>query len=295
MTMLFNFMLSAHVFLALARHSAVPLCNLVEGEPRPPANGQWLNFLRNLDELSLERLPAEQQEAVFDVFAPDPDMRIFNRGIRRRLAPLLGGSRSLMELALSLLFTLPGSPLLMYGDEIGMGDDLSLPGRNAVRTPMQWSSELNAGFSVSEALIAPVIKSGPYAYPEVNVHNEREDGSSFLNWVKKLIALRKEYAEIGVKPIQLIDTEEEDSRVLVHSFPPRDVQRDRHPVIFFHNLADQEVDVSIRLRQHEPAQVSTPLGSGKIVCTDLDRLEVRLPKNGYLWVCGLLPQALKTK
>ncbi len=185
MNMLFNFMLGPHVLLAFARGKAHPLRDYLKNIYIPPEKDVWLNFLRNHDEFSLEKMPEEQRQAVFEKFAPEEYMRIYGRGIRRRLAPMLsenghGMDRQQVELAYSLLFSAPGTPLMMYGDEIGMGDDLALSGRTAVRTPMQWSKERNAGFSKAQRLIAPVISAGPYGYEQVNVSDQQAEPGIFL-------------------------------------------------------------------------------------------------------------------
>ena len=139
--MLFDFMLNDALVLAMARQTAEPLVAALRDCPVLPPGGQWATFLRNHDEIDLSRLTAEQRAEVFEAFGPDADMRLYDRGIRRRLAPMLGGDRRRIELAYSLQFTLRGTPVVRYGEEIGMGDDLSLPGRNSIRTPMQWSGE----------------------------------------------------------------------------------------------------------------------------------------------------------
>src|SRR5215213_9091726 len=140
--MLYNFLLNNYLFLALAQQRSAPIARALRLLPPVPPSGQWVNFLRNFDELDLERLTEEERQAVYHAFAPDPEMRIFGRGIRRRLAPMLNDPRRVL-MAYSLMMSLPGSPLLMYGDEIGIGEDLSLPGRDAVRTAMQWSKHAN--------------------------------------------------------------------------------------------------------------------------------------------------------
>ncbi|MFL5582016.1 MAG: glycosyl hydrolase, partial [Gemmatimonadaceae bacterium] len=147
-------------------------------------------------ELDLGRLTEEQRQLVFEKFGPDPDMQLYDRGIRRRLAAMLG-ARPQLELAYSLLFALPGTPVLRYGDEIGMGDDLSLDERNSVRTPMQWSRETNGGFTTAEKPVMPVITKGPFGCEHVNVEEQRRDGNSLLNWTVRMIRLRKECPEIG--------------------------------------------------------------------------------------------------
>ena len=164
MQMMFNFEVNQHLFLAMATADSRSLKKAMQSTKRRPATAQWGQFLRNHDELDLGRLKVEERNAVFAAFGPDPDMQLYNRGIRRRLAPMLEGDRRRLELAYSLMMTLPGTPVIRYGDEIGMGDNLKLPERNCARTPMQWSTEPNAGFTKSDKLVMPVISSGPYSF-----------------------------------------------------------------------------------------------------------------------------------
>src|SRR5213078_296260 len=145
--MLFDFMLNGRLILALARRDPEPILEGVRTTPSIPEGAQWATFLRNHDEIDLSRLTTDQRDEVFAEFGPDPSMRLYDRGIRRRLAPMLGGDRARLEMAYSLQFTLRGTPVLRYGEEIGMGEDLSLPGRQAIRTPMQWSPSKGGGFS----------------------------------------------------------------------------------------------------------------------------------------------------
>ncbi|MDX5436529.1 MAG: trehalose synthase, partial [Pontibacter sp.] len=198
LNMLFNFILDNYIFLALAREEAKPIADWLR-KPLPPENCQWANFLRNLDELDLERLTAEERQEVFERFAPEDNMRIFNRGIRRRLAPMLQGNRSHLEMVYSLLFSMPGSPLLVYGDEIGMGEDLEQSGRGSVRLPMQWNDQKNGGFSdaAREKVVWPPLSSGPFSYKKINVRSQHQKQHSLLEWMKKLIRLRKHCREIG--------------------------------------------------------------------------------------------------
>jgi maltose alpha-D-glucosyltransferase/alpha-amylase len=142
------------------------------------------------DELDLGRLTDEQRQTVYDKLGPDPNMQLYNRGIRRRIAPMLG-NRPQWELAYSMMFSLPGTPTIRYGDEIGMGDDLRLKERNSVRTPMQWSEEPQAGFSSAKKTVLPVISKGPYSYTRVNVEAQRRDPNSLLSWTERMIRLRK--------------------------------------------------------------------------------------------------------
>ncbi len=178
--MMFNFYVNQHLFYALATADTQPLKEALEATKELPETAQWGQFLRNYDELDLGRLTDEQREKVFARFASEKHMQIFDRGSRRRLAPMLGDRRQL-ELAYSLVFSLPGSPVLRYGDEIGMGDDLELEGRDAVRTPMQWSDEAQGGFSTASETVHPVVDSGVYSTDEVNIEAQRRDPASLLN------------------------------------------------------------------------------------------------------------------
>ncbi|WP_051038419.1 alpha-amylase family glycosyl hydrolase [Gloeocapsa sp. PCC 7428] len=164
--------------------------------------------MRHHDELALDRLSQTQQEEVFQAFAPDENMRIYGHGIRRRLPPMMNGERRRIELVYSLMFNLPGTPLLRYGEEIGMGEDLSLPGRNSVRTPMQWSDAPNGGFSnaPADALVRSVIAEGEYGYQRVNVATEQRDPNSLINWMERLIRTRKPCQELGTGLWQILAT-----------------------------------------------------------------------------------------
>src|SRR6201998_3212436 len=157
MHMMFNFQVNQHLFYALASADSRPLAKALAATKPRPATAQWGLFLRNHDALALRRLTNAQPAAVFKAFGPDKSMQLYDRGIRRRLAPMLGGDRRRLELAYSLMCTLPGTPVIRYGDEIGMGDDLDLPERNCARTPMQWSTEPNAGFTESDRPCMPPI------------------------------------------------------------------------------------------------------------------------------------------
>ena len=196
MHMLFNFFVNQHVFYALASGDVRPLMKALRATQMSSNSAQWGHFLRNQDELDLGRLTDEQRQAVFAQFGPEPRMQLYDRGIRRRLASMIG-NRAQLELAYSLLFTLPGTPVIRYGEEIGMGDDLSLKERDAVRTPMQWSDEPHGGFSVADKSILPVIDKGAYAYTNVNAATQRRDPESLLNWTERIIRMRKECPEIG--------------------------------------------------------------------------------------------------
>jgi len=217
MNMLFNFLLCNHLWLALADQSVDPIHRAMGLVPKPPASCQWANFLRNLDELDLEQMPAADRLRVMDAFAPEEDMRIFGRGIRRRTAPMLGDAGR-VKMAWSLLFSLPGTPCLTYGDEIGMGEDPGQPGRDAVRAPMQWNDSPGAGFSRAspDRLIQPVIDTGPFGCRQVNVRRQQDDPDSLLAHIRQLAALRRTLPEIGDGSTNPLETG--DKAVLGHSY-----------------------------------------------------------------------------
>jgi maltose alpha-D-glucosyltransferase/alpha-amylase len=194
--LMFNFFVNQYLFYALASGESASLIKALEDTRLQFDGSQWAHFLRNHDELDLGRLTDEERQKVFEKFGPEETMHLYDRGIRRRLSPMMG-SRQETELAYSLMFSLPGTPVLRYGDELGMGDDLTLKEREAVRTPMQWSSEKNSGFSDADKLVHPVISEGYYSYKHVNVENQRRDPGSLLNWITSMIRLRKECVEIG--------------------------------------------------------------------------------------------------
>jgi maltose alpha-D-glucosyltransferase / alpha-amylase len=201
-----------------------------------PASGQWGVFLRNHDELDLGRLTEKQRQRVFAAFGPNKEDQLYDRGIRRRLAPMLGGDRRRLELAYSLMFTLPGTPVMRYGDELGMGDDLSLPERTCGRTPMQWSTEPNGGFTKSDKPIVPVISDGPYGFEHVNAAEQRRETNSMLNWSERIIRMRKEVPEIGWGDFEIVKTG--DRAVLGVRYDWRN-----NSVLFLHNLAREPREV----------------------------------------------------
>lgn len=180
MHMAFNFFVNQQLFLALAEEDGSHLCKAFERQPRLSSQNQWLNFLRHHDELSLKLLNDKERQSIYHKFAPDKNMLIFESGIRRRIAPMMQGNRKHMELAYSLLFSLPGVAMLRYGDEIGMGENLALEGRNSVRTPMQWSEAPHGGFSAANInKNVPVIEDEVFGFRTVNVRRQQQDGSSF--------------------------------------------------------------------------------------------------------------------
>lgn len=238
MHMMFNFQVNQSLFYALASADIGPLTKALKATKPRPATAQWGQFLRNHDELDLGRLTEKQRQAVFAAFGPDKSMQLYDRGIRRRLAPMLQGDRRRLELAYSLMMTLPGTPVLRYGDEIGMGDDLSLPERECARTPMQWSDEPEAGFTRSGVPHKPVIASGPYGYEHVNVARQRRDPQSLLNWMERIIRMRKEVPEIGWGDFEVVETGRPDVLALRYDWR-------ENSVLVVHNLSAEACEVPI--------------------------------------------------
>jgi maltose alpha-D-glucosyltransferase/alpha-amylase len=195
--MMLNFPVNQRLYYALATGDIAPLMKALEDTYRRPHAAQWVNFLRSHDELDLGRLTDTQRQRVFDAFGPEKTMQLYNRGIRRRLAPMLDNDRRRLELAYSLVFTLPGTPMLGYGDEIGMGDDLSLPERECARTAMQWSADRHGGFTTARRSRVPVIDDDWYGFEKVNVEDQRRDPHSMLNWMERKIRMRRECPEIS--------------------------------------------------------------------------------------------------
>jgi maltose alpha-D-glucosyltransferase/alpha-amylase len=278
--MSFNFWLNQHLFLALARGDATPVRDAWEQLPPLPAMCQWNNFLRSHDEADFGRLTEAQRQEVFKAFGPEPDMQLYDRGVRRRLAPMLGNDRRRLELVHSLLLTLPGTPVLRYGDEIGMGDNLTLPHREAVRTPMQWSAQANAGFSAApaEALSLPVIDEGEYAFTAVNVEQQRHDADSLLNWLERMLRRRKECPAFGFGDCVFIDTGHRE--VLAHR-----CVHDGIAAIAVHNFSGK------RIRLHLPVLAAGVEGAcvHDLLAGRRDELgadggcDVELPAYGYRW------------
>ncbi|WP_327000473.1 maltose alpha-D-glucosyltransferase [Dactylosporangium sp. NBC_01737] len=192
--MAFHFPLMPRIFMAVRRESRVPISEILAQTPAIPENCQWGTFLRNHDELTLEMVTDEERDYLYTEYAQDPRMRL-NLGIRRRLAPMLGNDRNQIELFTSLLLSLPGSPVIYYGDEIGMGDNVYLGDRDGVRTPMQWNVDRNGGFSRSDPsrLYLPMNNGWVYGYQSVNVERQQEEPASLLHWTRRMLAIRKRH------------------------------------------------------------------------------------------------------
>jgi maltose alpha-D-glucosyltransferase/alpha-amylase len=282
--MMFNFEVNQHLFLAMATADSRSLKRAMQWTKKRPATAQWGQFLRNHDELDLGRLKDKERNAVFAAFGPEPEMQLYDRGIRRRLAPMLEGDRRRLELAYSLMITLPGTPVIRYGDEIGMGDNLKLPERNCARTPMQWSTEPHAGFTKSDKPVLPVIDAGPYGFEHINVAAQRRDPDSLLNWMERIIRMRKEVPEIGWGDFSFISAQAKE--VLIMRYEWRN-----NAVLFVHNLSGlpREVSFSVSNGQEEACTLINLLSDNHSQPIDGDRHRILLEPYGYRWyrVCGL--------
>jgi maltose alpha-D-glucosyltransferase / alpha-amylase len=237
MHMMFNFQANQNLFYAFASSDSRPLQKALKSTKPRPKTAQWGMFLRNHDELDLGRLTERQRQTVFTAFGPEPGMQLYGRGIRRRLAPMLGGDRRRIELAYSLLFTLPGTPVLRYGDELGMGDNLALPERQCARTPMQWSNEPQSGFTKCDKPVVSVIKTGPFGYEHVNAARQRRDPNSMLNWTERIIRMRKEVPEIGWGDFELITTRQASVLAMRYDWL-------NNSVLFLHNFASTPKEIA---------------------------------------------------
>jgi maltose alpha-D-glucosyltransferase / alpha-amylase len=217
--MAFNFPLMPRMFMSIHMEDRYPIIDIYEQTPPIPDNSQWALFLRNHDELTLEMVTDEERDYMYRVYANDAEARI-NLGIRRRLSPLLGSNRRKIELMNGLLFSLPGTPVLYYGDEIGMGDNIYIGDRNGVRTPMQWSGDRNAGFSRAnpQKLYLPIITDPEHHFATVNVETQQNNPHSLLWWMKRLIALRKKFKAFGRGTIEFIQPSNNKALVFIRRY-----------------------------------------------------------------------------
>ena len=276
--MLFDFLLNQHLFLALARKEAAPIADGLRLPPPIPSSGQWAVFLRNHDELDLGRLPEEARHEVFDAFAPEPDMLLYERGIRRRLPPMFDGDQRRLRMAYSLMFSLPGTPVLRYGDEIGMGEDLSLDERDSVRTPMQWDNRPHAGFTDAPegSRTRPVLDDGPYGYHRVNVDLQRRDPNSLLNWMDRLVRIRKECREIGWGDWEILDVGAPS--VFAHA-----CHWEGKTTLAVHNLSDEPCTVDLGLEAYDEGRLHMVFGGETREPSDGGPGRLDLEGYGFRW------------
>ena len=279
LSMCFDFIAMQNLWLSMARQDASPLAHAIESRPAIPPDGQWASFVRNHDELTLDRLTPSERQEVFKAFGPSKTMQVYDRGLRRRVPPMLDGDQDRIRLVYSLMFSLPGTPVLFYGEEIGMGENLTAEQRLAVRTPMQWNAGKNGGFSTAAAadLVAPMVR-GRFGPRNVNVDLQRPDPGSLHAYLRALIRVYRECPELGWGTFSLLRCE--TPSVLAHQC----AWEDRTSVVL-HNLADRAVTATVGLPSGRgPNHLAEPLGSAQVSTDSKGQFEVRLPRYGSLWL-----------
>ncbi len=276
--MAFHFPLMPRIYMALRQEDRLPITEIMSQTPPIPGNCQWGLFLRNHDELTLEMVSDDERDYMYLAYSADPRMRI-NIGIRRRLAPLLDNNRRRIELLNSLLFSFPGTPILYYGDEIGMGDNIYLGDRNGVRTPMQWTADRNAGFSraVPAKLYSPVVMDPIWGYEAINVEAQQGDSSSLLNWMRNLIALRKLFRVFGRGTLKFL--EPSNRKVLAYIR-----EADDEIVLCVANLSRFAQPAQLDLSEYDGMVPVEMLGYVEFLSISRQPYAVTLAPYGFLWL-----------
>jgi maltose alpha-D-glucosyltransferase / alpha-amylase len=275
--MAFHFPLMPRIFLAVRHGDRRPITDIFLHTPAIPANCQWCLFLRNHDELTLEMVSQEERRHLYYAYGHDPRMRL-NVGIRRRLGPLLDNDRRKIELLVSLLFTLPGSPILYYGDEIGMGDNIYLGDRNGVRTPMQWTGDRNAGFSQADTarLYLPLIVDPVYGYQSINVEAQHRTPASLLHWMKRIIAVRKKTRVFGRGSLTFLRPVNDSVLAHVRAW-------EGETVLLVHNLSGAAQPVELDLRRYSRHVPVEMLGETRFPTIGERPYFLALAPYGYYW------------
>ena len=277
--MLFDFVGNQAMYLALARGDAEPLRTALRDSPGIPADCQWGRFVRNHDELTLDKLSQAERGEVFEAFGADESLQLFGRGLRRRLPPMLGGDQHRIRMVYSLAFSLPGTPVLFYGEEIGMGENLDIEGRLSVRSPMQWSDERHGGFSTAEdpgSLCRPMVDDGSFGPEQVNVARQRRDDESLLNWFERLIRRRRECPEIGFGTHQVLDAGAPG--VLAHR-----CDWDGATIVAVHDLGGEASTVTLALDGPDDAEALVDLFGNETHSLDGGSVQLRLEPHAHRW------------
>ncbi|HYJ49007.1 MAG TPA: alpha-amylase family protein [Microbacterium sp.] len=275
----FDFMSMQALYLSLVRSDPAPLIKSLTSRPPVPPEATWANFVRNHDELTLDKLSDAEREEVFETFAPDEAQRVYGRGITRRLPPMLGGDPRRIRMVYSLLFSLPGTPVLFYGEEIGMGENPEIAGRGSVRTPMQWTDGKNGGFSHASPsrLVSPIPGDG-YAPTHVNVQQQRNDDGSLLQFIRHLVSRYRVSPEIGWGTFEAL--EHNGERVLAHA-----VNSDVGRMIALHNFTEVPVRLQVEIGAVEEGTTLVDLhGPGRIPVDPRGRVEFELGPFGFEWL-----------
>ncbi|SDB79849.1 trehalose synthase [Raineyella antarctica] len=279
LTMMFDFPLMQQLYLSLARRDAGPVADCLRKRPVIQPHTQYANFVRNHDELTLDKLTDEERQEVFDAFGPEPEMQLYGRGLRRRLPPMLNGDPRRLKMVYSLLFALPGTPALFYGEEIGMGENLEVPGRMAVRTPMQWTSGKNAGFSRTQPsrLVAPIVE-GPYGPAHINAASQRKDPESLLSFITLLAGRYRECPELGMGRYEVLD--HDAPSVLVHRCTWEQLDGDVASTVLVHNLGPEATEITVTLEGVDGGTDIVDLFSDLELSTE-SRGRLTVPVEGY--------------
>jgi glycosidase len=283
LTMVFDFVVMQQMYLSLARHDARPLADALAARPVLPVRSQWASFVRNHDELTLDKLTDAERQEVFDAFGPEESMQLFGRGLRRRLPPMLDGDQQRIRMVYSLMFSLPGTPVLFYGEEIGMGENLDLDGRMAVRSPMQWTDQQNGGFSFAAPdQLVRSLTGGEFAPDQVNAAAQLKDPDSLLGFVSRLIHTYRQSPELGWSAPHVL--EQPYDEVLAHQC----VWDDRRMVLL-HNLGPEPRTVPLQLEADGPRRLADKLSDHVIEVDRSGRVDVELDGYGYRWM-GVVPE-----
>jgi glycosidase len=279
LTMQFDFITMQNLYLSLARQDAAPLIDALLSRPSISPDSQWANFVRNHDELTLDKLTDDERAEVFEAFGPEERMQLFGRGLRRRLPPMLEGDPRRVRMVYSLMFSLPGTPVLFYGEEIGMGENLDAEGRMAVRTPMQWNAGKNGGFSnAAPSKLPKKLVDGGFGPTHVNVADQRRDPDSLLHFIETIVRHYRNAPEFGWGTFELL--EQPNTAVIAHA-----LGWDEGKVVALHNFASEPADVSLTI---PGAEASTNLGDlltgESIPVSPQGEVEIPLDGYGYRWL-----------
>jgi len=274
----FHFPVMPRIFMAIRKGDASPIQWIMEQTPDIPQNTQWCIFLRNHDELTLEMVTEEERQWLWSEYAPLPRMRL-NLGIRRRLAPLLDNDHRKILLANALLYSLPGTPIIYYGDEIGMGDNIWLPDRNGVRTPMQWNDRENAGFSKAskDALFAPVIDEGAYTYKKINVASAIQNPDSLIFSMRHLIQVRRNHPVFSFGDYEFLLKDQKECLVLMRN-------REKNHILCAMNLTGRTQSICVDLSSYDGKSLFDLIKKKTHAQIDSDPITITLKPYGYFWL-----------